>query len=381
MGTKRAGNTLSCAVLAVLIFVLSSCSSGVNQPSTPPAAQSEPPPPAEVVAPAHDIPLLTLTKDGIDTKLYPGMKSAEVALLFQTPAEDYTVKYFDTHALVLSFGVGEVVMVGVRTDEWTVNGHSLYGASITDIRAIYGEVYDDEKPPYKLPFEQITYCFNENGEIVDPDSPSKYLAMFQYNADGTVIGAGIGYADLSAQSDAPTEALGTIFLEESGIGDRTILTGMKIAGGGRSFAAITHSGKGRFTITADGVSLFERSGPYSGTVFLPDIDAGELAVTVDGEWSIKIASMPGIGNTDSVEGSGDGVAQLYLDQYRTLHITHMGTGAFRVNAYPYGDWEGKYTLLDVSGDYEGALKVDFEADGICVLEILSDGQWRIALNR
>jgi hypothetical protein len=158
---------------------------------------------------------------------------------------------------------------------------------------------------------------------------------------------------------------------------------------GLSIFSIQHQGSGNFTIWLVDRSgrkvdlLVNAVGEFSGSKAEEIANASEyhLAITSDGQWAVDI-TQPRPVTAQPVPLSMTGVGQHATRFFSLKHgsaifrMTHNGTSDFAVWL---DDVNGKHIdlLANAVGMFDGSRSEDIDRDGIYLLDVNADGDWKI----
>lgn len=142
----------------------------------------------------------------------------------------------------------------------------------------------------------------------------------------------------------------------------------------------THSGRRNFIVKAYDAEherdlLVNEIGRYDGYVLLSGDSPYSFEIDADGAWSYKVERLTEI-SAASFSGRGDYVTGLSSTaQSGVWKFTHNGDSNFIVRIYTT---EGRDSLVNEIGRYEGKKMVEIPNDSNAMFEITADGDWTIA---
>lgn len=131
-----------------------------------------------------------------------------------------------------------------------------------------------------------------------------------------------------------------------------------------------------------GISLVNTTDPFDGTVLLLGTDQDAIAgfeVSSNGPWSFvikSIAEVPFLGQSETIEGSGDALVR--LDEtvgLTTITVTGNSEGRY-FGVRPHGATYS-FSVINTTDPYTGTVRLD---PGTLLLEITAIGSWSISLN-
>ena len=332
---------------------------------------------------------LVFRRTGTDHTVYLGMSNVDVEHIFQTPAGENSVKYYDVHSIQLSIASGKVFAIYVTSDAWTIGGLSAVGASVDDVQTVFGGYGEITNQIFGAPesftstFDILRFYFDESGELVD--YPTAFVADFNIDESGKIFSASLHFLEmplldaLFSDGPLPADTFATVFLEEGNVGNAAIPIGMHIPGDGLTIATIAHDGT-HMEISSETWSV-HLTGAYAGRKFLPEIEVGYINVAADGTWAITISQMVSMENENPAHGSGDNIVQFWLEPNDKLSLSHNSTGRFIVYIFPQFDRTSRQELLDITGAHSVELSELVDFANFYTLEIVSDGAWSIELIR
>jgi hypothetical protein len=104
--------------------------------------------------------------------------------------------------------------------------------------------------------------------------------------------------------------------------------------------------------------------------------ASEIVVNADGAWTLQV-TQPSAAMSPSQGGNGDAVLRIGSGSSpsRILSLSHTGTSNFV--AIAWGANGSPSLLVNDIGAYQGTVRVP---PGVELLEIVADGEWRLALD-
>ena len=137
--------------------------------------------------------------------------------------------------------------------------------------------------------------------------------------------------------------------------------------GSSNFAVWIHYADGDRDLAANEI------GNYDGYAFLDGEGPYTFEIKSSGKWTYTIDKLELTGRS-SFSGVGAYVTDIFTSITGKWHLTHDGSSNFAVWFYTS---EGRDLLVNVIGEYDGNCYLEFPKDGLGVLVIEADGNWKI----